>query len=220
MSKKKKNKNKKYYEYEFGAKKDKKSKKSKKSAYGEPELKRVKPSLDKKEAKESKKILQQPVEVPKEFKKNRFKCNHAGTVITAAEFKAMTPTYAAYTPMLDTMIEVFGEENVGVCKSCYDVLVGTDCIRTADIDKAVAILYAAANTVVSHKRFKTDEIKEIAKVKDSLADWSGIAEQFNKLEEKGAFAGASESKASGSKELTSAELANLNKMSSGTPFSV
>ena len=67
---------------------------------------------------------------------------------------------------------------------------------------------------------QTHEIKEIAKVKDSLADWSGIAEQFNKLEEKGAFAGASESKASGSKELTSAELANLNKMSSGTPFSV
>ena len=223
MSKKSKKKNKKkggYYDYAFG-KKDmkKKGKKGKKSAYDEPTLKSVKPTLDKKDAKESKKILLEPVNVPKEFLKNRNKCNHAGHIITPKEFKDMTPTYAAFTPMLDNMIAVFGEENVGVCKSCYDVLADVSKISSDDIIHALCVLYAAANAVVSHKRFKTDEVKEIAKIKEDLGDWNNIVEMFEKLEDKGAFK-TSVANATGAGELSAAELAKLNRTSSGAPFSV
>lgn len=222
MSKKNKKKNKKkggYYDYAFGKKDLKKGKKKgKKSAYDEPKLKSVKPTLDKKDAKESKKILLEPVDVPKEFMKNRNKCNHAGSIITPKEFKDMTPTYAAFTPMLDNMIAVFGEENVGVCKMCYDVLADVSKISTNDIIHALCILYAAANAVVSHKRFKTDEVKEIAKIKDDLSDWNNIVEMFEKLEDKGAFA-ATDTTAASAGELSEAELAKMTRNSS-MPFSV
>ena len=103
MSKKSK-KNKYFYTSKDIKKKNKKGKKIK--GYEAPKLKSVKPTLDKSDAKKNKKILLAPVEIPKEFIKNRAKCNHAGQVISVAEFKAMTPTYAAYTPMLDTIVEV------------------------------------------------------------------------------------------------------------------
>lgn len=215
---KKKNKNS-YYEFAYG-KKGKKKKNKNKSVYKEPELKSVKPSLDKKDAKESKKILLEPVNVPKEFMKNRSKCNHAADIISVAKFKSMTPTYAAFTPMVDPMIEVFGEDNVAICKSCYDVLVDCSKISAADLQHAVAMLYAAANAVVSHKRMKGDEIKEISKVKESLGDWNSIITMYSELEEKGSFSVNSDIPES-VKELSDAEIAKMNRIGGGNaPFSV
>lgn len=227
MSKKNKKKNKKknsYYDYAFGkkAKKNGGKKGGKKSAYKDPELKSVKPSLDKKDAKESKKILLEPVNVPKEFMKNRNRCNHAADIISVSEFKGMTPTYAAFTPMVDPMVEAFGEDNVAVCKSCYDVLVDCSKISTADLQRAVAMLYAAANAVVSHKRLKADEIKEIAKVKEALGDWNPIIAMYEKLEDKGSFDNSDGPIAtSASKELSDAEIAKMSRTGGGSaPFSV
>lgn len=202
----------------YESKKNKKKGKKKDSAYGEPKLKSVKLSLDKKDVKENKKILLEPVEVPKGFMKNRNRCNHAGPIISVAEFKNMTPTYAAFTPMLDTMVSVFGEDNVAVCKSCYDVLADVSKISTGDIQHAIAVLYAAANAVVSHKRMKNDEIKEIAKVKESLGDWNAIIDLFEKLEDKGAFVVDSDKAESG--ELTSAEMAKMSRMAGGQAYTV
>ena len=75
--------------------KDKKKKKNKKKEYDIPKFKMVQPSLGRKDAKIAKKIVLAPVDVPKAFLKVRRKCNHAGKLITAAEFKEMTPAYAA-----------------------------------------------------------------------------------------------------------------------------
>ena len=138
----------------FYSKSDKKSKKKGKKVkgYEAPKLKTVKPTLDKADAKKSKKILLAPVEIPKEFIKNRTKCNHAGNMISVAEFKAMTPTYAAYTPMLDTIVELFGEENCSICKSCFDVLVGKDQISVSDVLGSINTLSAAANMVAYEGR--------------------------------------------------------------------
>lgn len=171
-----------YYSMFESKKTKKKGKKTK--AYEAPKLKSVKPSLDKDDAKKSKKILLAPVEIPKEFTKNRIKCNHAGDVISVAEFKAMTPTYAAYTPMLDSIVAMFGEENCFVCKRCFDILVGKDQISVSDVIGSINTLYAAANVVVANKRMKDDEIKDIAKVKNDLEDWMKIADLLGEITEK------------------------------------
>lgn len=185
MSKKKKNKKKakSYYDYAFAGKSKKEEKKSKKkdSYYKDPKLKTVKASLDKKEAKANKKILRTPIDIPKEFIKNRMKCNHVAEPITVEEYKKMTPNYAAFTPMLDTMVEVFGEDNVAICSSCYDVLVDASQIKPADLKKAQAVLYAAANSTVSYKRMKSDEIKSIAKLRVDLADWDKVMDRFEEV---------------------------------------
>lgn len=223
MSKKKKNKKKNHYygdNYTFGKKGKKSGKKGKKSVYKEPELKSVKPSLEKKEAKQNKKLLLEPVNVPEKFMKNRAHCNHAADIISVAKFKSMTPTHAAFTPMVDPMVEAFGEDNVAICKSCYDVLVDCSNITTSDLQRAVCMLYAAANAVVSHKRMKSDEIKEIAKVKESLGDWNAIIALYSKLEEDGSFRISSDASDT-SKELSDAEIAKMNRMGGGNaPFSV
>ena len=189
MGKKKKSK-KTYFKDAFGNTKDKKSKKSgknvKKSAYKHPSLRNVKPTLSKKDAKENKKIILQPVEIPKVFSKNRDKCNHADSLITVREFKDMTPNYAAYTPSLDMMIDVFGEENIMICKDCYDVLVRKGAVRIS-IKEAVASLYAYANLLVSNKRMKEGKVRDIAQMKNALSDWFDVAEKLDKMEEDGTF---------------------------------
>lgn len=181
MSKKSKKKNKYFYTSKDIKKKNKKGKKIK--GYEAPKLKSVKPTLDKSDAKKNKKILLAPVEIPKEFIKNRAKCNHAGQVISVAEFKAMTPTYAAYTPMLDTIVELFGEENCSICKSCFDVLIDKKQISVSDVLGSINTLYAAANMVVANKRMKDDEVKDIAKIKNDLEDWLKVADLLAEIKE-------------------------------------
>lgn len=206
MGKKKKNK---YFKDSFNQKSSKKSKKSKKSAYERPKMKSVKMSLSKKDIKENKKIILQPVDIPKAFTKNRDRCNHADTLISVKEFKEMTPNYAAYTPILDTMIEAFGEENIKICKACYDVLVDRSAIKTS-IRDAVASLYAYANLLVSNKRMKDGKIKDIAQMKNELSNWFEIEEKVGELEEDGAF--SSEIHES-ENEFTDEDMAKLSKAS-------
>ena len=185
MSKKKKKSGKgKYYESIYSKRKKKDNKKKKNSYYGKPAFKTVKPSLSKKEAKESKKILLAPVDIPKDFMKNRAKCNHAGDLISVADFKAMTPNYGAFTPMLDQMIKTFGEENLAICKGCYDVVVKASLMSTEKMENAIATLYAAANTILSRKRMKNSKnIEKISKIKNDLADWNDLVDRMGKLED-------------------------------------
>ena len=175
--------------------KDKKKKKNKKKEYDIPKFKMVQPSLGRKDAKIAKKIVLAPVDVPKAFLKVRRKCNHAGKLITVAEFKEMTPAYAAYTPMLDSMIMKYGEENVMVCKSCYDVIVEQSKIDAGDVDDAIMSLYAAANKVVSMHRMKDDEVEAIAKIKEGLTEWAEVSDLIYKIDaEQAARAAATESR--------------------------
>lgn len=215
MSKKKHKKNKSYYDYYYGdkkggKKKDKeKSGKKDKSYYKAPKMKMVKPTLDKKEAKESKKILMAPIDIPKAFVKNRNKCNHADGLISVAEFKNMTPTYGAFTPMLDAAIEVFGEENLHICKYCYDVVVNPECLSEDRVKESLVILYMAANAVVSRKRMKPDEVKDIAKTKNDLSDWNNIIDLFEKLVDDGAMVSYHEG--DNERAVSSEDLNKLNK---------
>lgn len=176
---------KKGFKYFGNGKDSKKKKKSKKRReLDQPEFKTVKMTLDGKEIKSTRKIILAPVDVPKEFTKVRNKCNHAGKLITPAEFREMTHAYAAYTPTLDALCNLYGEDHVHVCKGCYDVVVDYAAIKPEDVEKAILTLYAAANKAVSMKRMKDDEVKAINKMKFDLADWYDISDIVAKVDEK------------------------------------
>lgn len=160
----------------------KKSKKNKKSS-GIPGLKIVHMSLDKKDIRDARKVVTAPVDVPKKFLSIRKKCNHAGDLLTPAQYRTMTLNYAVYTPMLDAVCEKFGEDNVQVCAGCYDVLVNYDAITSEDIRDALTTLYVSANKVVSLKRMKGDEIEDINKLKNELTDWNDVIELMDKIDE-------------------------------------
>lgn len=184
----------------------KKNKKNKRSAYDKPKFKTVKPTLSKKEAKSNKKTVLSPVEVPKEFRKNRLKCNHAARIISVEEYRNMTPTYAAYTPALERVVELFGEENVGICKDCYDVVVNRNCVTSKDVNDAAVTLYAACNVVIANRRMKDDEVKEISKLKDVLENFMPVLELMRKIEEDG-------SQSANSENVGSIDSVNLNRNS-------
>lgn len=185
MAKKKKNKKKdfKYFNSGKSSKKNKGGKKrSGKSAYSRPKMKSVKPTLSKKEAKANKKVVIAPVDIPKDFRKNRLKCNHAADTISVESYKALTPNYAAYTPALERVVQQFGPEHVCICKDCFDVLVDRDCVGADDVYEALTTLYVACNVAVSNRRLKDDEVKAIAKLKDVLNDFGPVMEILMKLE--------------------------------------
>lgn len=190
MSKKKNKKNSwKYFDGGNDKKKSgKKGKKGKRSVYEKPKFKTVKPTLSKKDAKTNKKVVLSPVEVPKEFRKNRLKCNHAARMITPEQYRAMTSTYAAYTPALERVVEKFGEEHVHVCKDCYDVLVDRNLVTSEDVYDAMTLLYVACNVAVANKRMKDDEVKAISKLKEVLDDFRPVLDILEKIEEEGSEA--------------------------------
>ena len=179
MSKKKKK-----YKYFDNKKKDKKSKgkKGRRSAYKAPKTRDIKETLSKKEAKANKKVVVSPVDVPKDFKKNRQRCNHAGASISVAAYQEMTPAYAAYTPALDRVREMYGDENVSVCKSCFDVVVKQGCIDPDHVYDCLTYLYAAINVALANQKLKGDEIKDIAKLKDIIFDFAPVLDILNKLQ--------------------------------------
>lgn len=185
MGKKKKEKGYRFYESsrkgEKGKKKGKNGRKSRE--YDVPKFKTIKLSLGKKDIKEAKKIVLAPVDIPKAFTKVRDKCNHAGKMITVKEFRQMTPTTMAYTPIISSLCETFGEENVRVCAACYDAIVRHECVTAESVNAAVATMYAAANKAVSMQWLKDDEIKDIAKMKNELADWAQIVDMLDKIDE-------------------------------------
>lgn len=210
MGKNKKNKyfgNKKSYS-EHSSKKGKKNKSKNKDYYKSPKLKTVHPSLDKHDSKDMYKIVTRPVEVDEKFVKGRTKCNHAGDLIAPSKFRAMTASYGAYTPMLDIACRIFGEDNVSVCGQCYDVLIKPSMVGTAELEQASAMMYLAANVVLSRYRMKKDEIKKISKLRDALSDWDRVIARLDKLEQAGAL---DESAVSDNTQLSEKQLAELNK---------
>lgn len=195
---------------------DARSKKKKKSKYDQPKLKTLSSSLDKKERKECYSILNIPIEVPKKFTKIRNKCNHVNRMITVAEYKAITPFYAVFTPMLDAMVAKYGEENIRVCSSCFDVLVSPNLVKGEDLRNAVSSLYSAANTLMITTRVKKGEIRDLNELKSSLSDWNEVIAQISELERNGnlKMTFSQEGNEDTSRPSMDDELSTLNRMSS------
>ena len=77
------------------------------------------------------------------------------------------------------------------------------------IKEAIAILYASANVLVSRKRMKNDEVKNVAEIKNELRRWNDVIDDLMKLEESGALTPASETDST----ETSMSAADLEKLS-------
>ena len=184
MSKKKKNKKNKYFAELTGKKKGKGNKKDLKR--GMKKAKVVQPTLSKKDGKANRKELEKPLKIDKEFLKRRYKCNHADGTMTVEDYRTKYPGKAdAYTPMLQTMIDVFGEENLAICGRCFEVMVNRDQVTTEDVKASIATLYAAAGIVVANVRMKDDEVKAINKSKEALDEVRPIIDWMDELAEKG-----------------------------------
>ena len=172
------------YDWGYGAtaKKDKKKdKKDKKSYYPDPVTKTMKATLSGKAAKESRDIVQSPVKIPKKFTKNQAKCNHYAEPLTVAEYKELTPNWASYTPMLESMVNTFGESHVHVCRKCFDVVVDRDCVNAEAVDKALTTLYAAVGVAVANKKMKKDEVREVNRLKLKLRDFTIVGKLLRKI---------------------------------------
>lgn len=178
MSKKKK---KVAYKYYGDSKKRKKDDRKRRKIRG-PKIETVGMSLDKSEIKAARKIICTPVKVSKNFTEIREKCNHAGKLLTVAEYKDMTAVYNVYTPILDWAVAKFGEENVHVCKGCYDAVINPELIKAVDVQDAMMLLYAAVNKAICMKKMKKKEIKELAELKDKLNDFNEVVEIIEKID--------------------------------------
>lgn len=211
-SKKYKKMQKKYYQYGIGGSGSKKSKKSKGSKtvhYKDPKLKNMKSTLSKAEVKANRHTIEKPVKVPKDFMERRQKCNHAAGLLTVQEFKSMTTGWAAYTPAVDRMVAKYGEDNVRICRDCFDVLVSRDMVTTKDVEEALTTLYAACNVAVANRRMKKSEVKKIAELKEVIEDYQPVVKVLSRI-------AADEAEAA-----TSGSNVNQNRnvnMTSGAPF--
>ena len=194
----------KYMSFDFKSKDS--QKKKKKSKYDEPKVKTLNSTLDKSDRKDMEKMILTPIEVPKKFTKIRNRCNHVGSVMSVADFKRITPMYSVYTPMLDAMIQQYGEENLTVCASCFEVKVAPKMIQVKNLKSAITDLYAAATFVQSTLR-KKDEIEELSKMKKDLGDWNGVINTVSEMESSGLTEDAFEKE----EDLAS----KLNNISSG-----
>lgn len=187
MSKKRKGK-KSYFTYDVETKKTGKKNKGKdiQAKESKPKHKKIKLSITDKDININRKIIHAPVEVPKDFIKIRQRCNHIlkdkDEYMTVEKYKTTTPAYGAYTPMLDTIVATFGEENVHVCPYCFEVMVDPNIIGIDTCENAVAVLYAMATTLVNNKtRKKKDEIEEINKIKERLGIWRNLVGKYEKV---------------------------------------
>lgn len=177
MSKKRKKRQYFHDDYEVNHKK-KKGKKD--SVYGDPKTKRMKLTLNKKEIKENRKIAEAPFEIPKELLKNRRKCNHADGTMTVQEFMDSGKN-PAITPLLSTMVDVFGEDKIKICAACYDVMLVDDAIKPDDVIKSAMTLYAASNYVVSHKKMSDEDVKGLAKDREVVEDFKNVVTLMRKI---------------------------------------
>lgn len=194
--------------YTSNYKNSKKKKKDKKDKSRKLNLKTVHMSLDKKDIKAAYKIVTAPVDVPKKFVSIRDDCNHAGDIMTVETYKSMVPNYSVYTPMLDPVIERFGEDSVAICSGCFDVLVNYDAITSDDIKAAMTVLYVSANKVLSMRRLKKNDQEDLVKLKNRLSDWVEVMAAMDQID---AAAPKSENK--------SQSQVNLNDVGN-TPFTI
>lgn len=134
----------------------------------------VKSTLDSKEKKENHKIASAPYVIPKDLLRNRAKCNHSGERMSVAEFKATMNPYIC--PMLDSAVRVFGEDNVMICKDCYDVVIpAVNCkISGTDIENALTTLYMAVSVAVQGKKMDAKEVRELNELRPNYKDWDSV----------------------------------------------
>ena len=135
------------------------------STWSRPKLLRVKPTLSDKDVKQSERIVEQIPKINKELLKNREECNHCQDVMSVAEFREKPNSYV--TPLLDQYVEVFGEQNVALCKGCYEVLAKDSQIDLTKTNNAFILIMAAIDHLTANMRMDKKELHRMKEYKET-----------------------------------------------------
>lgn len=217
--KKKKNKNKQVFAYIYKNDKDDKEKKTKKKnkkykyknkdAYKKPVKKTVTESLSKKKIKKAASIVGKKPKISEKLIEIQNNCNHAGVVIGIPEYKSLSVMPGVYTPRLDLIEQVFGDNKTCVCASCYQVLVDPSVISVDKAREAIAMLHAVVTAILPRKKMKEQEIEKFNTLIDSLNEWDEAVSTFETMANNGYFI-------NDDSDVASTIGANLNNMSNAS----
>lgn len=174
----------------MGKKKNKVKKKGKKAfnknmkKSGYKKKKKINPTISKKTIKELDKVLEKSFEIP-ELKKVRKKCNHQLKKDTAFVAAADFDKDRRYlVKNLDQMIEIWGEENVGICTNCLTAVPSIAGLSPEDVDKCVQLISGAAEHVVSGTSSEKETETLHKTLGEALENIRVIAKKYRKFYDK------------------------------------
>lgn len=159
-----------------------------KKAYGKKskknKSKKIKGTLDKKIRKSLKKDLDKAFEI-KSLEKAREHCNHRtkkGEVNTMSIETFKQDQTEFLIPNLQSFVDVFGEENVEICKGCFTPIVNDiTLINPEDLTKAAIIMEAMGAAIVLNSE-KSKEIETYRTVvRDNQKTARFVAKKFRKV---------------------------------------
>lgn len=164
------------------AKKNKKKEKEK-NKKRRRKLRAVKSTLSKKKKKALDKELGKEIKNPA-LKEARSECNHAAgrdhQHYSVDDFKGLG--YVGLNGKLQRYVEVYGEENVSVCRKCYIPMVPIEVIRSTEVSvENLDIALEAMATAINFEQKSTKKIKTIVKGStESISDLTEIQRRFIK----------------------------------------
>jgi hypothetical protein len=159
-----------------------------KKAYGKKQkknkTKKIKGTLDKKIKKALKKDLDKVFEV-KSLEKAKADCNHrnkkgAVDTMTVAQLKAEQLDFLV--PNLQAYIDLFGEENVEICKGCYTPVVSNiELVDAAEVARGAVMMEAMSTAIVINSE-KSKEVEAYRSViKENQKTTRFIMKKFRKI---------------------------------------
>lgn len=157
-----------------GKKKDKKKKKKNRDDrqmnVNGPKLKNVKPTLDRKEVREVHKAADKPVKLPKVIEEKREVCNHVQDVMSVAQFRNEFEDRQYLARNLDAYVKTFGENFVGICNGCFEVLLDRRLITVAEAQKAFLLIIGTMNHLMANYRMGKKELKNMKSSQEMMND--------------------------------------------------
>lgn len=124
-------------------------------------LKNVKPSLDKKDVRDVHRAAEKPIKLPKQIEEAREVCNHVQETYSVPAFNKEFEGRPYLAKNLDMYARMFGEENLGICKGCFEVMVDRKLITVDETQRAFLLILAAMNHLMANYRMKKKELKEL-----------------------------------------------------------
>lgn len=137
--------------------------------------KSVKATLNEKQYKKLDQKIEALSDIP-ELREPRKVCNHQGkkdiALVSLKNYEGET----FVVKNLESMINVFGEENVGVCKKCRVAVPELSCIGVDDLERAHMVIASAVEHIVT----RTDDRKEVELLHKALKNFEEDFRIINK----------------------------------------
>lgn len=135
-----------------------------------PKLKNVKPTLDRKDVREVHKAADKPIKLPKVIEEKREVCNHVQDVMSVAKFRNEFEDRQYLASNLDSYVKIFGENYVGICNGCFEVLLDRRLITIAETQRAFLLIIGAMNHLMANYRMGKKELKNMKSSQEMVND--------------------------------------------------